>query len=382
MRKRLCLLAACIGLCAAGCGGTSGAQGAGQEPAPPMTKEERIADMIAKMTPEEKAGQLLMMDFRQNADGSGMTALSPEAAEAVAAYHIGGVILFAENLDTEEQAKRLTAELQAASEIPLFIGIDEEGGIVSRLDKSNIPHEEIPAAAERDMEAAEQSGHTIGRELAALGISVDFAPVADINTNPENTVIGNRAFSADPAEAAECVVAFVRGIQAEGVSGCAKHFPGHGDTTMDSHHGETYVPHDMERLREVEFVPFRAAAEAGADFMMLGHIKTPNATADGLPASLSGEMIGIMREETGFEGIAVTDAMNMGAIVESYGCGESAVMAVQAGADMVLMPASLPEAAEALTEAIKTGKIPPERLEESLKRILSLKYEKGLLKNS
>lgn len=381
MERKILALAAGLCVCMAGCGDTPGTPQAGQEDVPPLTKEALVAEMISEMTPEEKAGQLLMMDFRQNADGSGMTTLSPEAENAIAAYHVGGVILFAENLDTAEQTQTLTAGLQAAAEIPLLIGIDEEGGIVSRLDKSQIPHENIPAAAEQDAAAAEQSGHIIGKELAELGISVDFAPIADINTNPENTVIGSRAFSDDPAEAAECVSAFLRGLQAEGVSGCAKHFPGHGDTAMDSHNGETYVTHDLERLRGTEFVPFQAAADAGADFIMAGHIKTPNATADGLPASLSAETIGLLREEIGFEGIVVTDAMNMGAIVDCYGCGESAVMAVQAGVDIVLMPASLPEAAESLADAIETGEIPPERVEESLERILSLKYEKGLLKN-
>lgn len=378
MNKKLCLLAACIGLCAAGCGNAPDTADSGQEPV--QTKEVFIAEKIAKMTPEEKAGQLLMMDFRQNADGTGMTTLSPEAAEEIAAYHIGGVILFAENLDTAEQTQKLTSDLQAAAGLPLFIGIDEEGGIVSRLDKSNIPHESIPAAAERDAAAAEESGHTIGKELAALGITLDFAPIADVNTNPENTVIGSRAFSSDPAEAAECVAAFLDGLEAEGVSGCAKHFPGHGDTATDSHDGEAFVTHDLARLRETEFVPFRAAADA--DFMMLGHIKTPNATTNGLPASLSGEMVSILRQEIGFDGIVVTDAMNMGAIAECYDCAESTVMAIQAGVDMVLMPSSLPEAAAALTEAIETGEIPPERVEESLTRILSLKYDKGLLKNS
>lgn len=378
MERKIWALAAGLCVCMAGCGDTPGTP---QADTPPPTKEALVAEMISEMTPEEKAGQLLMMDFRQNPDGSGMTTLSQEAEDAIAAYHVGGVILFAENLDTAEQTQALTAGLQAAAEIPLLIGIDEEGGIVSRLDKSQIPHESIPAAAERDAAAAEQSGHTIGKELAELGISVDFAPIADINTNPENTVIGSRAFSDDPAEAAECVSAFLRGLQAEGVSGCAKHFPGHGDTSMDSHNGETYVTHDLERLRGTEFVPFRAAAETGADFVMAGHIKTPNATADGLPASLSAETIGLLREEIAFDGIAITDAMNMGAIVDCYGCGESAVMAVQAGVDIVLMPASLPEAAEALADAIETGEIPPERVEESLERILSLKYEKGLLKN-
>lgn len=366
-------LAGCLLL--GGCGGQQEAE------MPPKTaeemKQERIAEIIEDMTPEERAGQLLMADFRQNPDGTGMTVLSETAKEAIQTYHLGGVILFAENLDTAEQTKALTAQMQQAAELPLFIGVDEEGGIVSRLDKSNIPHEPIPAAAEiTDSRAA---GETIGKELQALGIQVDFAPVADVNTNPDNPVIGSRAFSAKPEAAAERVAAFVQGMEEMGVSACAKHFPGHGDTAMDSHDGETYVTHDLERLRTVEFLPFQAAIAAGVDFIMAGHIKTPQATTDGMPATLSAEMIQLLREELHFDGVLITDAMNMGAITEEYGAEESVVLAIQAGVDMVLMPADLPQAAETLAESIRNGDIPEERVEESLERILSLKYEKGLL---
>lgn len=370
------LLAGCLAFGGSACGGQ-----ATTVETPPKTeaeiKAETIQAIIDEMTPAEKAGQLLMADFRQNADGTGMTVLSAEAKEAIFAYHIGGVILFAENLDTTEQTKQLTADLQAAADLPLFIGIDEEGGLVSRLDKSSIPHEEIPAAAE--IEDAAVAGQTIGKELAELGINMDFAPVADVNTNPDNPVIGTRAFSSDPQTTAEKVGGFIRAMEETGVSACAKHFPGHGDTAMDSHKGETYVEHDMERLRTVEFVPFREAIAAGVDFIMVGHIQTPNATTDGMPASLSAEMLEILRKELGFEGVIITDAMNMGAIVGEYGAGESAVRAVQAGVDIVLMPADLEEAAESLTEAIETGAISAERIEESLTRILSLKYDKGML---
>ena len=372
-RKWAIYLAGCLLL--TGCGGQQEAE------IPPKTaeemKQERIAEIIEEMTPEERAGQLLMADFRQNPDGTGMTVLSDAAREAIQTYHLGGVILFAENLDTEEQTKALTAQMQQAAEIPLFIGIDEEGGIVSRLDKSDIPHEPIPPAAEiTDSRAA---GETIGKELQDLGILVDFAPVADVNTNPDNPVIGSRAFSAEPEIAAERVAAFVGGMEETGVSACAKHFPGHGDTTMDSHHGETYVTHDLERLREVEFLPFQAAIGAGVDFIMAGHIKTPQATTDGMPATLSAEMTQLLRKELNFDGILITDAMNMGAITEEYGAEESVVLAIQAGMDIVLMPTDLPRATETLTEAIRNGEISEERVEESLERILSLKYEKGLL---
>ena len=377
MKKLLAmLLTGCLAFGATACG-----ESAMTEDAPPKTeaeiKTEIIQEIIDDMTPAEKAGQLLMADFRQNTDGTGMTTLSEEAKEALAEYHMGGVILFAENLDTTEQTQQLTADLQAAADLPLFIGIDEEGGIVSRLGKSNIEHDEFPPAAE--MEDVFWAGTSIGSTLSMLGINVDFAPVADVNTNPENPVIGTRAFSSDPQAAADKVGEFISAMQELDVSACAKHFPGHGDTAMDSHKGETYVEHDMERLRTVEFVPFEQAIATGVDFIMAGHIKTPNATTDDLPASLSPEMLGILRNDLGFGGIIITDAMNMGAIEDEFGAGQSAVMAVQAGVDIVLMPADLAEAANALTEAIKDGTISEERVNESLNRILSLKYDKGLI---
>ena len=377
MKKLLAiLLAGCMAFGMTACGGS-----AETVDAPPKTPEEvkaeYIQSMIDEMDAAEKAGQLIMADFRTNADGTGMTVLSEEAKDALREYYIGGVILFAENLDTKEQTQQLTYDLQAAAHVPLFIGIDEEGGLVSRLNKSNIEHEVFPPAAE--MEDVSWAGTSIGSSLGELGINVDFAPVADVNTNPDNPVIGTRAFSSDPQAAASKVAEFISAIQKMGVSACAKHFPGHGDTAMDSHLGETYVEHDLERLRSVEFVPFEQAITAGTDFIMAGHIKTPNATTDGLPATLSSEMMGILRNDLGFDGIIITDAMNMGAIVDTYGSGESAVMAVQAGVDMVLMPADLQDAAEALTEAIKTGAISEERVEDALWRILSLKYDKGIL---
>ena len=377
MKKLLAmLLAGSMALSLAGCGGVAQTEGA-DEKTPEEIEAEYIQDIIDGMDAEEKAGQLIMADFRTNADGTGMTVLSDEAKKAIEEYHIGGVILFAENLDTKEQTQQLTEDLQKASDFGLLIGIDEEGGLVSRLNKSNIEHEIFPPAAE--MEDVAYAGRTIGTELAELGIHVDFAPVADVNTNPDNPVIGTRAFSSDPQAAASKVAEFITAIEETGVSACAKHFPGHGDTAMDSHLGETYVEHDMERLRSVEFLPFQQAITAGTDFIMAGHIKTPNATVDGLPATLSSEMLGILRKDLNFDGIIITDAMNMGAIVDQYGSGESAVMAVQAGVDLVLMPATLGEAAEALTAAIKKGDISEERVNEALWHVLSLKYEKGLL---
>lgn len=310
-----------------------------------------------------------------------MTELSEEAAEEIEGYHLGGVILFAENLDTAEQTKALTEQMQEAAELPLLIGIDEEGGIVSRLDKSNIPHEQIPSAAMMagDTVQAEAAGRTIGSELKELGINVDFAPVADIYTNPENTVIGERAFGTDAQTVSDMASAFAAGLAEEGVLAVAKHFPGHGDTATDSHYGVAMAEQTLEELRAEEFLPFQRLIDEGIPFVMAGHITTPNATGDGLPASLSAQILGLLRQELGFEGIIITDAMNMGAITEAFSPGESAVMAVEAGVDIILMPANLEEACQGLLEAVSSGEITEERLEESVRRILEVKYEAGLL---
>lgn len=350
------------------------------EKTPEEIRAEWIEETLEDMTTEEKIGQMIMMDFRNNDDGTPMTELSQEAAEEIAAYHLGGVILFAENLDTAEQTKTLTEKMQETAELPLFIGIDEEGGIVSRLDKSNIPHEEIPSAAlmEGDTARAEEAGRTIGRELRELGINVDFAPVADIYTNPDNTVIGERAFGTDAQTVSDMAAAFAAGLAEEGILAAAKHFPGHGDTATDSHYGVAMAEQTLEELRTVEFLPFQRLIEEGIPFVMAGHITTPNATEDGLPASLSAQTLALLRQELGFEGIIITDAMNMGAITEAFSPAESAVMAVEAGADMVLMPADLEEAFRGLEEAVTSGEITEERLEESVRRILAEKYDAGL----
>lgn len=364
-----------------GCAAADSTEESAAEKTPEQIKTEWIEETLADMTLEEKIGQMIMMDFRSHEDGTPMTELSEEAAEEIEGYHLGGVILFAENLDTAEQTKALTEQMQEAAELPLLIGIDEEGGIVSRLDKSNIPHEQIPSAAMMagDTAQAEAAGRTIGSELKELGINVDFAPVADIYTNPENTVIGERAFGTDAQTVSDMASAFAAGLAEEGVLAVAKHFPGHGDTATDSHYGVAMAEQTLEELRAEEFLPFQRLIDEGIPFVMAGHITTPNATDDGLPASLSAQILGLLRQELGFEGIIITDAMNMGAITEAFSPGESAVMAVEAGVDIILMPANLEEACQGLLEAVSSGEITEERLEESVRRILEVKYEAGLL---
>lgn len=384
MKKSMIFLLAAAVAMFAGCGQEETAEKQPEvtvEKTAEKLKEDAVAEKMEHMTVEEKVGQMLMMDFRKNPDDSGMTVLSEDVAQKIADYHLGGVILFAENLDTAEQTKELVADMQKAADMPLLIGIDEEGGMVSRLDKSQIPHTSIPNAKDMngDTAQAETAGKEIGSVLSELGINVDFAPIADIHTNPENTVIGDRAYGTDAQTVADMASAFTKGLESEGVSATAKHFPGHGDTGTDSHDGMAVSEHDLQRLQEVEFVPFHRLADEGIDLMMVGHITMPNVTDDGLPASLSKEAIDLLREELDYDGIVITDAMNMGAIVDYYPDGEAAVKAVEAGVDIVLMPADLDDAYNSLCEAVQIGEISENRLDESVERILSLKYDKGML---
>ena len=383
MRKKWIWVFTMVWLCCSGCGQENAAEGENIPIA--QTAEEQKAECIqawmSQMDTEEKIGQMLMIDFRQNTDGSDMTVLSEAAAETIRTNHLGGVILFAENLDTTEQTQQLILDMQAAAEFPLAIGMDEEGGMVSRLDKSRIPHMSIPNAAELagDPARAKVAGAEIGAVLAELGINVDFAPVADINTNQENPVIGERAYGTDAQTVAVMAEAFRTGLEENRVSAVAKHFPGHGDTATDSHDGMAVLDHDLQRLREVEFVPFQTLIDAGIDWVMVGHITMPKVTGDNLPASLSKEAIDLLRQELGFSGIIVTDAMNMGAITQYDTDGMAAVMAIQAGADVVLMPSDLQQTMSALQQAVMEGEITQQRLEESVYRILSWKYDCGML---
>lgn len=343
-------------------------------------KTETIDNCIKQMSTEELVGQMLMMDFRKNADDSDMTVLSKEAGKQIAQYHLGGVIVFAENLDTTEQTKTLLQDMQKKADIPLLIGIDEEGGMVSRLDKSQIPHTSIPNAMDFGGEPtkAEQAGEEIGSVLSELGVHVDFAPVADIFTNPENTVIGQRAYGTEPQIVGDMATAFLHGLEKYGVSGVAKHFPGHGDTATDSHYGMAITDKSLEEMEQVEWIPFQKLIDENVELVMMGHIMMPNVTTDDLPASLSKQSVDLLRQTLGFDGIVITDAMNMGAIAEFYDSGIAAVMAVQAGVDIVLMPADLEQAYTAILEAVKKEEIQKSQIEQSVRKILSLKYEKGM----
>ena len=340
------------------------------------TKEEALNDMVedtlAGMTPEQLTGV------------SKVVTAGDATRESLGKYPIGGLIYFAQNIQSEDQLKEMLSNTASYSLFPLFFGVDEEGGKVARvadalkLDKT-LPMGEIGAAG--DTQAAYDAYQNIGGYLSSYGFNVDFAPVADVLTNVDNTVIGNRAFSSDAGVAAQMVSSAVTGLQETGVSACLKHFPGHGDTAGDSHTGAAQTDRTKEEMEAEEFLPFQSGIEAGADMIMVGHITAPNLTdGDSLPASISEKIItGVLRNELGYQGIIITDAMNMGAITEYYKSDVAAIMALKAGADMVLMPENFEEAYQGVLDAVVDGTVSEERINDSLRRIYRVKLKSRVL---
>ena len=296
-------------------------------------------------------------------------------------YPVGGIILFAHNVRDPEQLKALTDSIHALSGAPL-VCVDEEGGRVARIANNpafGLPHtgpmESL--AAKKGVSGVSQAAATIGKYLKEYGFDIDFAPVADVNTNPHNIVIGPRAFSSKPEEAAKMVAAYLKALQAQGVIGCIKHFPGHGDTSADTHFGYAVSRKTLAQLRDCELVPFRAGIAAGARMVMTAHISLPAVTGSDIPSTLSPEVLtGVLREEMGFDGVIVTDAMEMGAITRQYNTTDACILAVKAGADVLLCVKDFRAAVEAVEEAVLAGDIPETRIDESVRRILAQKSQR------
>ena len=332
--------------------------------------DSQAGDLLEEQTLRERVLQMFIVTPGQR------SAAKPENQS------VGGVIFFAGDIETPEQITGQIAALQSEASVGMFISVDEEGGRVARLgnnpamkmtvlpDMGDIPSDE----------ASYQAGLTLAGELGRYGFNLDFAPVADVNSNPDNPVIGSRAFSSDPEIAAGRVAACVQGFREGGILCTLKHFPGHGDTAADSHLGAAVSGKSLEELRQCELLPFKAGMEAGAPLVMVGHISLPQVTGDETPASLSEKITsGLLRRELGFEGVIITDSMSMGAITNVYTTAEAAVLAVRAGADIVLMPENLDEAVEGILAAVEAGELTEQRIDESVTRILSLKLEQGII---
>ena len=334
-----------------------------------------IDTMLAEMTIEEKVGQLMMVGF----DG---TKISKEIRTHIGQRLVGGVVLFGRNIQSPQQVACLTNALQqlaqaTRSQIPLLIATDQEGGLVTRMKKNaTVLPGNMALGATGSARLAERAGEITAIELAAVGINMNFAPVMDVNNNSSNPVIDRRSFGEAPELVSRLGLAYIRGLQRNGVLATGKHFPGHGDTTVDSHTDLPTVRHDWKRIETIELKPFRAAIDADVAAIMTAHIVYPAFDANH-PATLSPAILtDLLRKELRFEGLIITDDIEMKAIGDRYHAGETAVMAIEAGADIVLIlwtPAKQIEVYKALLAAAKSGRISSARLDRSVERILKSK---------
>ncbi len=347
---------------------------------------ERIQAYIKEMSPEEKIGQLLMPAFREFQYTDSVEEFTQSMENVIEKYHVGGVILFKENIKTRGQVQRLIEELQKKSKVGLYMGVDEEGGIVSRIASNpEMGFDPAPLAfdigATNDEEQAYAVGKSIGAMLKELGFNMDFAPVADIWSNPNNEVIGKRSFGTDPDQVSKMVNEVVRGLTEEEVISVIKHFPGHGDTNEDSHVGRAFVDRSLEELHGRELVPFQNAINQEVEAIMIAHVELPQIDK-GIPATLSHKIItGILKNEMEFKGLVITDALDMEAITAQFGKGEAALQSFMAGTDILLMP-DIDEAYNYLLKAYKDDVITDQRLEESVYKILYTKYKYDIIENS
>lgn len=344
----------------------------------PSTAPSAAPTPDSALTLEQKVGQLfivrpdaleltLAQETINDAKADGVTELTDAMRDALRTYPVGGICQFGKNITDPEQIKRFNNDLQAACQTPLFIAVDEEGGRVSRL--ANRPAFDLPQYKNGAITDARAMGQDIGGYLKQYGFNMDFAPVADVNTNPDNPVIGDRAFSSDAETAAQMVAEAAQGLREHGILPTLKHFPGHGDTKEDSHTALAVTHKTLAELQDCEFLPF--AADSGLHAVMVGHIAAPNVTGDMTPATLSPELVGLIPDAENT--LIVTDSLSMEAITATYTPGEAAVQALQAGCDLLLMPNGLPEAYNAVLQAVKDGTLSEERLDRSVDKILRYK---------
>lgn len=343
----------------------------------------KIEEKIAQMTLEEKVAQLFIITPDALTGVDGVTAAGDTTKQALQQYPVGGLIYFEQNLDRTEQVKTMLENVQTYSVerigLPAILVVDEEGGTVRRISgKGEFGIEAVPDMADigasGDTDQAYETGKTIGTYLGELGFNLDFAPVADVLDAPDNAIWARRSFGMDSALDGQMVAAQVRGMQDAGVLATLKHFPGHGSARTDSHDGMAVVDKSKEELASSDWIPFQSGIEAGAGVVMVGHISVPAVIGDDTPSSLSYRMVTeILRNELGYTGVVVTDALNMGAVTQRYTSEAAAVKAVMAGVDMILMPADFSKAYYGILDAVNRESISEERINESLRRILRVK---------
>ncbi len=353
-----------------------------------IQKEDPLAaakTLVASMTTEEKLYQLFIVTPEALAGESHVVAVSDATREGLSQKPVGGVVLFGDNIKDKEQLTKLLGDLQATSHLPLFTAVDEEGGDVSRLSGvDGLGVTKQPTMREvgdsGDPTRAYEIGKTIGTEIRALGFNTDFAPVADLLIDENNTEIGSRSFGTDPALVSDMVAYLVTGLHDGGVASAVKHFPGHGSAMSDTHSGRARSTRTLEEMQAAELLPFKAGINAFTDFVMVSHMVNRDLTKTDMECSMSTNVMKrILRDGIGYTNIIITDSLSMKAITNHYSAGAAALTAFEAGADMLLMPENLEMAVDALRGAVASGRISEERLNASVTRILKVKLERGII---
>ncbi len=353
------------------------------EPTPEVlepTWEERldtyVDERISEMTLEDKVAGLFVVKPEAITGVGTVIQAGDGTRQALEEHAVGGLVYFSENIQSEEQLREMLSNTAQYARYPLFIAVDEEGGVVSRIGSSIGPQidsaENIGATG--DPENAYQTGVTIGTSLSGLGFNVDFAPVADL-ANVEGSIMEGRCYGSDVSVVSSFVTSMVRGLQEQNVSACLKHFPGMGSAIQDPHDGMASTDRTEEQFWAEELAVFQAGIDAGADMVMVGHMAAPALTGDNSPGIFSKVLVtDILREQMGFQGVVITDALDMSAISEYYAADEASIMAVLAGCDMLLMPEDYDKAYQGVLEAVRNGNIDEERINDSLRRIYRIKY--------
>lgn len=340
--------------------------------------DEIVNACIAEMPLEDKVAGLFMITPEELTDTDVVIRAGDTTKEKLSEHAVGGLIYFSQNIKDSAQLTEMLQNTKNWSKYPIFLGVDEEGGTVSRVAKAGLADDVGPMAeigASGDAALAQEAGTALGTYLSGYGFNMDFAPVADVIAEG-NTIIGDRSFGSDVNLVSPMAAAAVEGLQSSGVSACLKHFPGLGDITEDTHDGMAQTDKTLDEFNATDFPVYQAGIDAGVDFVMVSHLSVPGITGDNTPSSLSSQMItDILRGQLGYQGIVITDAMNMAAITDYYTADQAAVMALQAGADMILMPEDYETAYQGVLDAVNNGTLTEDRINESLRRIYRVKYK-------
>ena len=347
-------------------------------------KEKFILDKLSNMTLSEKIGQMIMIDYRDTLE------MNVELEEVLNKYSPGGFILFKSNIGSDEnktslenykQVRKLLTDIKSSSEIPVMVSTDQEGGRVQRLGE-RVGFDTIPPMGEvaKTMNKDEifNLGKKVGSELKGIGVDMDMAPVLDVFSNPKNTAIGDRAFGTDPDTVKELSMAFANGLQEEKIVPVGKHFPGHGGTLKDSHVDLPFIPKELDEMKKLELIPFIEAIHNNIPGLMVGHLAVPKLTGDNNPASLSGVMINdLLRKDLGYKGLVMPDSLKMKALSNYFSEEDIYLRCVNAGNDLMLMPQNINVAFDTIKNAVDYGKISEEQIDNSVLRILSIKFDLG-----